>query len=243
MDKTASAFWDGFEKQALSATTEKALVAGVFGMYGALFGGSLGAVVGNHKGAKSGVKFLDELRTSKEKVDAKDAFAKMKKLLPENTILLTRNDLHRLIDKEKSYGKRTILQSLRDITENGNAGAIHQSKIKGTSKKYLPDVLTKNHVILSDNKIVPSILLHEAGHIIDYEKETNKDFLPKMWSKMRSTYKQEIAAWDEAPGEVNKKMRENALSSYSPTYHGVRGGALAGATLGLVTGLKMMKKN
>lgn len=207
-------FWGGFEKR------------GSFTAIGSMAGMTVGTAIANNQNKK----VLEEFRGAKGK-DAKTLFNAMKSDLPKGTILITRSDLHKLIDKEKDMGKAQVLQALRNNLELGNAMALHPDMVSGLMKRFLPESIRDRKIIFSSDKVHPSIMAHEAGHIVDFDEKHGpfKNFYRKY---LRGTLAIEQAAWEKAPGKNHDEIKEKAISTYKKARNYPIIGALAGGVLG-----------
>lgn len=216
-------FWAGFKKQ------------GSLAVIGASAGMGIGGVLANRENQK----VLDEFRGTKGK-DAKTLFEGMRKELPKGTVLITRSDLHKLIDKEKSSNKAQILQGLRNGLELGNAMALHPDMISRFMKGFIPDSIKDKKIIFSSDKVHPSIFAHEAGHIIDFD-EKRGPFKKFYKDYIRGTLAMEQAAWEKAPGKNHDEIKEKAISTYKRARNYPIIGALAGGIMGIAGDVALRK--
>jgi hypothetical protein len=223
-------FWDGFHKAAgMSTKTKRQLLVGaVYGLVGAAAGDSVGAGLATSKNKKDLEDMLvyTNAKNNKGSVSSKKFFNEHKHLLPKNTVLLTRNDLHKMVGTSESTKEMAVYQALRGLCE-GNAAAIPKSWTADHIFEPTPHLKGKN-VILSADDIHPAVIAHEMGHIIDFDKNGNGLF--------RGTLSKEENAWANAPGNQKdyEKTKELALGTYRRQAKYRRNGMIVG---GLLAGL------
>jgi hypothetical protein len=229
-------FWNGFEKQA-KVDGEKVLG----GLLGALYGFGAGTILGelgsapfidrNHK------KFQEALKEKKkENVDAKKIFKKIKPALPDGSKHYTRSDLKKMKPKNPGAIEKHLYEHFDEQLGQGNAFAVNGEQNKNL--KHLPQFL-KEKAIVTGDKVHPSIMVHEAGHLIDFDETDKKTFLKRVYDKhLRSTLKMENQAWDKAPGEYDDKIKDTALSTYEARHAGKVIGSLLGILGGGYLGMK-----
>jgi hypothetical protein len=200
----------------------------------------LGTMLGGITAMKKNKEMLDGWRGEKgNRKDAKKLFATMKSVAP-GTVLMTRTDLQKAIDKEKTIDKIQVLQSLRDGLEYGNALALHPAMVPLFMKKHLPSLLHDKRMIFSADKVDPSVIAHEIGHIVDFDELIKKPFWKRFYEKhLRSSLAAEEAAWNKAPGKIDEKKKTEALDSYRrarnfPLIGAVAGGIVDVATIALM---------
>lgn len=214
-------FFVGFNKRAASAS-----------LIGTTLGGAIGSILANKKNTETMESFL----TNPKKVDAREAFDKIKNY-SKGTKLVTRSELNTLIDKQKTISDVSVLQAFRDALEHGNAMALHPEMARGL-EHHLPKEFRNKKVIFSADKVHPTVLAHEVGHIIDFEELKNSSFFKRLFKKhLRSTVGEEEAAWGRAPGEIDETIKEDALNTYKRARNwpilGILAGGLAGAGIDL----------
>ena len=155
---------------------------------------------------------------------------------------MTESDLNKEIKKEKDLGNAAILQSLRDSLEHSNAAALHPEMIPGFAKKHLPAALRDKKIVFSADRVNPSTLAHEVGHILDFDEIAKKPFLNKFMSKyFRSNISAEESAWKNAPGKINEKTKEEALGTYRRARNYPLIGMLVGGALGAAVDYAVLK--
>lgn len=211
-----------------------------------LVSAAIGSVVGSAIAVKKNKEFVEKKvlqEKGKKKVDAKDFFQKIKKSLPKDTVLLTNEELHAKVKKSKTIDELEFLQLLRSASE-GNAAAIPKHVTEsGVTKHLVPERFRGKNYIITDDKVNPAILAHEAGHIIDFDQVEKSPFLKKFFTKLfRGTVAIEAAAWDKAPKVDGmkekdfKEMRDGALATYKRGRDYPIFGALGGAAVPLAIG-------
>lgn len=220
-------FWSGFYKKAASGDSIR---------HGTVIGTGLGYGLGALLAGHQNKKVFEKWRQEPGRKDAKTQFEKIKDLSPK-VQLITESDLNRMIKKEKDLKTVSAYQGLRNALEHGNAMALHPEMVPKLLKWMLPEKLRDKKVIFAADKVHPSTLAHEMGHIIDFDEVGKSGFLKKFYKKnLRSTMKTEVAAWEKAPGEKHDQAREEALSTYRRGLRypviGAIGGGLIGAAIG-----------
>jgi len=221
-------FWAGFEKRAISRGT--VAQAGVLAAHGALIGASAGSMFAVNKSKK----ILEGMMNEGGKTDAKKEFQKLKKYAP-GVKHLTTSDITKHIKTEKKLDKVQIWQGLRDTVEVDNAFALDTEVLPEFVQKQLPKQLQKTKVIATNDKVRPSTIAHEIGHMIDFAEIKKSPFLSRIYKKyLRSTVKSEEAAWEKAPGKGFEEDRDRALATYKmgrnfPLYGAMAGAVVAGA--------------
>lgn len=178
----------------------------------------------------------------------------MKKHLPENTKLYTNKDLHKKVKGATKLDEMQFWQAMRGGTE-GNAAALPAQSTEGwlfeLSQKFpgpkVPDEIKGKNVIISDDKVHPAILAHEAGHIIDFDEEKKGGWPKKLKNTFSLPLREEYAAWEKAPRHgidpaEFEDYREGALGTYKRAliYPLVGGGLGVGA--GMLLDKYVLKK-
>lgn len=217
----------GQEKQ--SAMNPEAISAGIE------VGSLLGTVVGGYIAMKQIKAVMKAMREDPNKTDAKKLFEEHKKDFADVKIF-TVSDLNKIIKKIDDMDHRAVAQSLRDAAEHSNAMAVHPSMggMLVNLEKLLPKELGTKFVVTED-KVNPSVLAHELGHIKDFDDVAKANFLMRALKGFRTTGMVERAAWDKAPGKVDQDVKDRALSTYNKGFWypliGTIGGAVAGGGL------------
>lgn len=218
-------FWYGFEKQAGFKDVVKGIPPGIVMMYGSL----LGAVGGSVIAVKAADKSLKKLQNSAT-ADAKKEFNKLKSVLPKGSMILTPNDVNKLLKhKDLESADKTLLTFVRDQLKRGNALSSHPAM---GGFKNLPGKYKNKPLIISSEKIDPSVMVHEAGHLIDFEQASKKPTLKRLYNRyIRTTISKEEAAWDKAPGKYDQKIKEEMLGTYIRGRNYSLGGLIGGGLL------------
>lgn len=229
-----NSFSKGFSKKA-GDNFPLALIGGLVGGLASRQAGKAYMNKRNNEEAKSMWSMAKE-----QHVDAKKLFNSIKKELPENTVLVTGSTLNALSKKEKDPIKKQVIEYLKHYTKD-NAASMDQ-RYTSAFRKHIPKEFAGQNLIITADKVAPSVLLHEAGHVVDFEDIRNKDFLSRSFIRaFRPKYMSEVAAWDKAPGKIDDRIKDVALRSYRRGYYPEITGALgaaAGLTLGLILDLK-----
>ena len=225
-------FTKGFEKIAVSLP----LIAGISGAgIGAILGEKYGYRLGKKKSEAESIPFFKDRSND---VDAKSYFETIKHKLPKGTLLLTKSELEELSRKEGPY-KRFYRAQVRHL--DNNAIAISKDE---RNKHTLPPELKNKYAILSPDKVNEGILLHEAGHLVDFADTAKKSTLGKLYDKhLRSDISLESAAWDKAPlkNDAAEKAKKVGLGSYQKRLFYPLGYSLAGAALAGLGGYALTK--
>jgi len=228
-------FWTGFEKRA-----GEGLLMGLT-MGGGMIGGLGAGIAASKYYGKQNAKLLRKIQRHKEKVDAKEFFKTIQHFSP-NAKLITIKELEQLIRDEDDKVRKEFLKGLRSVVTGGNAAAIHPYVIERERLGHLvPDSIKAQPVILTAEKVNPSVIAHEMGHVIDYDIVAQQNFLKKFLANRRSTLKVEHAAWEKAPGSGHDEVKETALQTYKNSKKvdilmnlGTIAGVAAGAGLGFL---------
>ena len=204
----------GFEKRALS---DQALLGGV---YGAMAGRVTGALMANPYNKRD----TEKLFAKDPREDAKQVFKKIKPLLPKDTKLLTTSDIKKKLKTAKGMDKYKF-EVYKGVSET-NAAANPET----------------NEIITPD-KVNPSILAHEAGHLIDNDDIKKSPFWKRFAKKFRSQVSEEATAWDKAPDQetIDQEVRDLALGTYKRHRNFANIGTAAGAIIGGVGGAALHK--
>ena len=205
---------------------------------GVQLGGLAGTLYALHK-AQQFVN--DKIVGAKKKEDSKKLFSRMKKYIPEGTVLLTNSDLHKGVKNSKTVQEMQFWQTLRHATE-GNAAAVPASATKGflfelgqklpTSMK-IPEHPKGKNMIVSDDKVNPVAFAHEVGHIIDFDNAEKGGAPTKIKNFFSLPFREERAAWDLAPKDgLDPHEVDDTRKGALGTYYGSIGYPLGGALLG-----------
>lgn len=220
-------FWKGFEKKAVSKNTG----LGIY--FGSLAGVGLATAYIQHDVNKT----LKGFKEHDGNVDARKSFAKIKHLSPD-TELVTESELRKKIKGEGGFLRKRQLESFADALSKGNAFAYHPEI--GGLHIMVPDFMRNKKIIMSADKVHPSVLAHEMGHVIDYDEIGKKPAFKKFVSKyLRGTVGRETAAWDKAPGNGHEELKVPALRSYKNVAYGLPIAAGVGGILGGLIGRKL----
>lgn len=212
-------FWLGFEK---NAGWRGLLLPAVLGLAGSYAGGYLAG--------KKSSELLEAVKNHQDKKDAKALFKVIGKSVPD-LHLFTASDLSKEIEKEKNPQHKKNLGYLRDALKAGNAFASYPTETFFSND--LPPVLRGKKIVGTGDQTHPSQMAHEIGHIIDFDEAAKAPALKRFYRKfLRSQAAEEEAAWSKAPGEIDTKIRDEALRSYRRSRNYVLTGALAGGGLG-----------
>lgn len=234
-------FWTGFEKCSVDSNQIAGAVAGALQL--GVLGSLVGVAMSMDDNKKDAEKLLLHAKKHKDNVSAKKFFNEHKHLLPDNSIILTRSDLHKKVDKSMKLDEMEIWKALRSATE-GNAAAIMPSSMTDTLFKHTPELKGK-YIVLSDDNIHPAVVAHEMGHVIDFASVAKKNLFGRFASHFRSGVAVEEAGWDNAPGDKSKynEKKELALGTYKRTQKYTRIGGLAGLLIGAGIGAVAGKRS
>lgn len=223
-------FWKGFEKRAIDPdrATAEAVAGGIIGMI------LTGTAASIHYDTKS-KKAIEEFKNlpNQHTEDAEKVFKKLKKYCPEDTVLITPS----ILRKSKYKDDRIIKRLAKSLEVPEGAFAIHPEMGGATSPggvlfKQFPD----KKIVGSSDKTSKSIMAHEIGHLIDYDKIEKQKFLKKFYNKsLRNQVKKEEAAWDLAPeGPYEGPDKDLPLQTYK-NHQKANRVTLAGTSIGAAT--------
>lgn len=222
-------FWEGFEKKGNAKVRKGAWI-------GMLAGGGLATVYAQHVANQA----MDKFKNHKGAVDAREAFDKIKHLSP-GTELVTEKELRKHIKSMKGIWHKHTLSQYADLLSKGNAFASHPEL--GGINLLMPEILREKKIIMCGNRVHPSVLAHEMGHIVDYDEISRKPFFKKFLSKyIRGVVGREEDAWKKAPGKGHEELQGDALKTYKTSVYGLPLGMGVGALLGGLVGAKLHKR-
>lgn len=229
-------FWVGFEKEG-KPRGEQILDAAISAGLGGVIGASLGPLLAYPIIDKKVEDFHSHLESKKkEMVSAKKVFKEIQADLPENSKHYTLSELKKMKIKKDALLEKAIHDGIVEELAKGNAFAAHGRKNERLS--YMPKYLREPSVLTAD-KTLPSLILHEAGHLKDFDDTDNAGLIYKAYDRMfRTTLKKEKDAWKKAPGQYDDEIKEKALDTYRARHYAALGGGALGALLAGATSLK-----